>query len=265
MTTNQTKKLEHFHLEYFHGATLVGEKKMPLLKGTEDVPHHVISYTEIKQTSDKANYFVDFFVDDYRFKDLWYLKDFETILQLYLLNNTPNIHKVSDIYKFSTEYELDMLYAKLNYIVRQLKDFAGVIGMDFSMYPEMHPIQRIWNCLRSRMMAYYFQQHGFSVIPTASWACKEDFEYCFDGIPKHSSVAISSNGCKKNEYSKSMFLKGVRELQNRLEPSTLIVCGSMPELKKYKNVFFYPSFSERKNIRKRNTQEKRDMQLNLIY
>ncbi len=252
MTKSHENKIKHFHLEYLHNATFVGEKKMPLLKATFDVPHHVISYTEIKQTVDKANYFVDFFVDDYRFEDIWYLKDLETLHQL---NEINNICDITHIYKF------DKLYAKLDYLMKNLKKFAGIIGLDFSMYPEMHPIQREWNCLRNRTMTYYFQQKGFTVIPTVSWSCTDDFEYCFDGIAKHSSVAISSNGCKRNEYSKHIFLEGVEELQHKLAPSTLVVCGNMKELEKYSNIFFYPSFSERRNKRKQKAQEKRDMQL----
>ena len=261
MNKIQKRKIEHFHLHYLHNATFVGSNNMPLLKATYVVPRHVISYTEIKQTVDKANYFVDFFVDDYRFKDISYLNDLPDLQKACFLNNIFKMFDINCGYNFSTKYELDKLYAKLHWFRTKLKDFAGVIGLDFSMYPEMHPIQRKWNCLQSRVMVYYFQKNGFNVIPTVSWCNEDDFEYCFDGIPKRSSVAISSNGCKSNEYSKMMFLLGVEELQRRLQPSTLIVCGSMAELEKYNNVFSYPSFSERRNKRKRRAQEKRDMQL----
>jgi len=261
MSQIQKRKIEHFHLNYLHDATFVGNNSMPLLKATCVVPRHVISYTEIKQTVDKANYFVDFFVDDYRFKDISYLDNLPDLQKACLLNNLFKMFDINCAYNFSTKYELDKLYAKLDRFRRKLKDFEGVIGLDFSMYPEMHPNQRKWNCFRTRGMAYYFQINGFNVIPTVSWCSEDDFEYCFDGIPKHSSVAISSNGCKNNEYSKMMFLVGVEELQRKLEPSTLIVCGSMAELEKYNNVFSYPSFSERRNKRRRIAQEKRDRQL----
>lgn len=123
-----------------------------------------------------------------------------------------------------------------------------------TLYPEFSIAVRGYNCFRNRAMAYYLQENDFNVIPSLAWAVEEDFEYCFDGIPKHSSVAISSNGCKRQEYSKSIFLCGVEELQRKLEPSTLIVCGSMKELEKYTNIKFYPSFSERKGQREREWQ-----------
>jgi hypothetical protein len=95
-------------------------------------------------------------------------------------------------------------------------------------------------------MAYYLQQQGFNIIPVASWCNESDFEWCFDGLPKNSSIAITTNGCMSSPYSKRMLLIGVEELQKQKSPSILIVCGRrVTELDAYGNVVYYPSFSQR--------------------
>ena len=129
---------------------------------------------------------------------------------------------------------------------KNLKRFAGIITTDYSMLPEMLPGQNIWNCTRNRVMAYYLQMKGFNIIPVASWCFESDFEWCFDGLPKNSSIAISTNGCMSSPYGKRMLLRGVKELQKQKSPTNLIVCGRhVDELDIYDNVHYYPSFSQR--------------------
>ena len=77
--------------------------------------------------------------------------------------------------------------------------------------------------------------------------------FCFDGIPKNSSVAISLNGCKHNEYSKNKNLLGIEELQRTVKPKHLIICGSIfEELEEYDNIIRYNSFSQRLAIKLKN-------------
>ena len=114
------------------------------------------------------------------------------------------------------------------------------------MLPEMLPGQIIWNCTRNRIMAYYLQCQGFNIIPVASWCNENDFDWCFDGLPQKSSIAISTNGCMSSPYGYKMFLRGVEELQRQKSPTNLIICGRPVEgISKYSNVIYYPSYSQR--------------------
>ena len=56
-----------------------------------------------------------------------------------------------------------------------------------------------------------------NIIPTAAWGKEEDLTWCFEGLPTNSSIAISTNGCKSEPYSKKLFLLGVEELQTKLK------------------------------------------------
>lgn len=201
------RKYDIFKLYYWHGATLVGRYKLPQLKPTQEVPTDVISFNERKGAKHPENYWIDFFIDDALFENFW---------------NHPEK-------SFSN-----------------LKRFAGIVTTDYSMLPEMLPAQIIWNCTRNRVMAYYLQQNGFNIIPVASWCQENDFDWCFDGLPENSSIAISTNGCLSSPYSHRVFIQGVEALYQQKSPSHLIVCGRhMSELDHYPNVVYYPSFSQR--------------------
>lgn len=86
-----------------------------------------------------------------------------------------------------------------------------------------------------------------NVIPDVVWGDKESYEYCFLGIPKHSTVAVStvgvSNDAEWNNKEDSLFLDGYNEMMNRLEPTTVILYGSTVEGLEG-NIIRCPSFYE---------------------
>ena len=180
---------------------------MPKLAPNQLIPENVISFNERKSVSKPEKHWLDFFIDDRLYESFWtYLKS----------------------------------------RIKGLKKFAGIISTDYSMLPEMLPGQRIWNCTRNRIVAYCLQKRGLNVIPVVSWCSEEDFDWCFDGLPEKSSIAISSNGCLSTPYGRKTLLTGVEELQRQKSPSKIIICGrSLAELKKFDNIMYYPSFSQR--------------------
>lgn len=196
---------------YYEGARRVGIYGMPELTPVQYIPSRVISFNERSQVSDLSDIWLDTFIDDPEFSHLW--------------NNADRYIPI-------------------------LQRSAGLIGTDFSLFPEMLPGQRIWNCTRNRAMVYYFSTHGIPTIPVASWCTPDDFSWCFDGLPEESSIAISTNGCLTNEYSRNTLALGVEELERRKHPSHIICCGhSIPELEKFGNIIYYPNFSMRRKER----------------
>ena len=214
MLNTGKRKQDIFKLYYWHDAMLVGSHRLPSLAPSQSVPYNVISFNEHSAVKYPEKHWLDFFIDDWLFECFW---------------NQPQ------------RYE------------EKLQKFAGIISPDYSMLPEMLPDQRAWNCTRNRVSAYYLQVRGYDVIPTASWCLEEDFTWCFDGLPEHSSIAVSTNGCKLSPYGRRIFLRGVESLQRQKSPSHLIVCGRpMAELACYNNVVYYPAFSQRWKERERN-------------
>ena len=71
--------------------------------------------------------------------------------------------------------------------------------------------------------------HGINVIPTICWSDQDSFEWCFDGEPAHSVVAVSTVGTQRSKGTKQKFLDGYFEMVDRLQPTQIIFYGNVPE------------------------------------
>ena len=67
------------------------------------------------------------------------------------------------------------------------------------------------------------------MIPTIGWSTPESYDWCFDGEPTQSIVAVSSVGTQNSKRTKEFFISGYREMVRRLEPETIIFYGNIPE------------------------------------
>ena len=74
-------------------------------------------------------------------------------------------------------------------------------------------------------MGAFYQSKGIKVIPTISWAEKETFEFCFQGIPKGSVVSVSTIGVKEDKNALRIWNEGMTEMIKRIEPSAILVYG----------------------------------------
>ena len=49
-----------------------------------------------------------------------------------------------------------------------------------------------YNTFRNRWVGAYLTNKGIRVIPTISWGLENTFDFCFNGIEKGSTVAVST-------------------------------------------------------------------------
>ena len=69
----------------------------------------------------------------------------------------------------------------------------------------MTPVLQLYNVFRNRWCGAYFASKGMRVVPTVSWGEENTFDFCFMGIPKGSTVAVSYTHLdvyKRQEYSR---------------------------------------------------------------
>ena len=85
------------------------------------------------------------------------------------------------------------------------------------------------------LIGQYYQERGLKVIPTISWAEKETFEFCFDGIPEGSIVSISTIGVKRDPKAMKIWKDGMDAMIEHIKPTTIIVYGGKLEYD-YKNI-----------------------------
>lgn len=134
-------------------------------------------------------------------------------------------HFYYDDYKFIQAWKEPELY------VERLFQFKAVISPDFSLYTDFPMALQIMSCYRRQWVGAYWQSLGLDVIPDVVWGEPETYDFCFDGIPKGGTVAVSSVGVTNdkewNGKEGNLFLRGYEEMLKRLEPEMVIWYGSL--------------------------------------
>ena len=169
----------------------VGDFGIPRVRPTQiDMPQEFIGFNYAASTRERSDKGIHFFVDDYQFNRLWVNPD---------------------------KY------------LPMLQQFRCVMTPDFSMYTDFPKAIQIYNHYRKHWIGAYLQENGIQVIPTIGWSTPESYDWCFDGEPAQSIVAVSSVGTQNSKRAKELFISGYREMVRRLEPETIIFYGNIPE------------------------------------
>lgn len=207
---------DHFKAHYWVGAEFIGKfhflKLNTVVVSKLPKEDEVISFSEMlssKYRNKLSNYWIDMFNNDVVIERFW--KNPEKYLSL-------------------------------------LKQAKGVIAADYSVMNGLLLTDNIYNVQRNRISAYMMEREGILAVPVASWIDEDSFEWCFDGLPHHSVIAVSSNGCLRGECksAKDTFIKGVFELNRRKSPVAILICGPhIKELDSLSNIHYYKSFSQR--------------------
>ena len=199
---------------------------VPILRATHSVPEKIIPFNAALSSEEgKADSYVHFFIDDYQFDRVW---------------RSPERY------------------------VSALSKYQGIISPDFSLFIEMPIAVQRWNVYRNRVLAAYYAQAGIDAIPCAGWSDERSYGFCFEGLPKHSTIAISTNGCLSSKESLYYFEKGFNRMLEALSPSVVLNYGR-PVKPLFDNckipVIIYDSYSQtmkRKLRRGTNGRQGRD-------
>lgn len=82
---------------------------------------------------------------------------------------------------------------------------------------------------RNKLLAAWLQKNGIAVIPNVSWSRDWSYDFCFEGFPKHSTIAINSTGIGKDSFSKSLWINGYKKAIEILEPIQILRYGAKQE------------------------------------
>lgn len=147
------------------------------------------------------------------------------------------------------DYKFIQAWREPNKYIDRLKEFKAVISPDFSLYTDFPLTLQILSCYRRQWCGAFWQSKGIEVIPDVVWGEEKTFEFCFDGIPKFSTVAVSTVGVKNdkdwNNKDDNLFMRGYNEMLRRLEPKTILFYGSMIDGMRG-NIIRIPSYYESK-------------------
>ena len=111
--------------------------------------------------------------------------------------------------------------------LKVLRHFAGAITPDFSTYQDFPEPVKIYATYRMRLMGYWLGKNDIAVINNVRWGTPETFDYCFEGIPKNSIVAIGTvGGSPRKLIDRERVETGLFKMVDELKPHTIIVYGS---------------------------------------
>lgn len=188
---------------------------MPEIKPTHTTGDKMLRFMDWKEIDDPENYIAHFYYDDYKFINAW---------------REPEKY------------------------IERLRQFKAVVSPDFSLYTDFPRALQILSCYRRQWCGAYWNTQGIDVIPDVVWGDADSFDYCFDGIPKGSTVAVSTVGVRNdkewNNAEGDLFKAGYDEMMKRLEPTTVIVYGSMIEGLEG-NIINIPSYYQEKFSKKK--------------
>ena len=133
------------------------------------------------------------------------------------------------------DYQFERVWNDPDRYVPILGRFKAVLAPDFSMYTDFPKAVQIFNHYRKQWCAAYWQERGINVIPTICWSTPDSFAWCFDGIPRHSLVCISTvGGFGNHEDNKGAWLEGYEKCLEVLDPSEILLFGKdFPEIRPY--------------------------------
>lgn len=132
----------------------------------------------------------------------------------------------SGVHFYLDDYQFERLWSHPEDYINLLKKFDCVFTPDFSLYVNMPRAMQIWNTYRSRLIGYILTLNGITVIPTVSWSDRDSFDWCFEGLPRESTLSISTIGVVRDKAAFELWKDGVKEMIKRLSPKRLLVVGN---------------------------------------
>lgn len=187
--------INQYNLFDYDDTRTEGKYDMPALEGVDHIPSDLQGFNYVLNKPDTSKG-VHFFLDDYQFERIWQRPDF---------------------------------------YIEKLLDFDCVLTPDFSLYLDMPIAMQVWNIYRSRLIGQIMQNYGLTVIPTVSWSTNDSFNFCFDGLPRNATLAVSTIGVKQNKEQFQIWIDGMDEMIKRLSPKRIVIYGGKVDYD-YKNI-----------------------------
>lgn len=130
---------------------------------------------------------------------------------------------------FIDDYQFERVWSSPARYVPLLERFGAACSPDFSLYTS-YPIEvQRWNHYRSMLMGAYWQINGICVVPTLQWSDERSFSFCFDGVPRGGTVAVSAIGCNRSREASALWREGMDRAMDEVMPSRVLMYGAHPE------------------------------------
>lgn len=174
-----------------------GEYQIPILPAYrfDCIPDDSIDFEESfsRKIKNHKKLNVNFYVDDCKFTRLW---------------NNPDKY-------------IDHLSCFHSVTMPDFSISTGEFGMPFAL--------NIYNKYRNHALAWYLHMNDIEIIPSVSIADANNYDWCFDGLPKNSVLSVCTNGRVRSKAARLEFCEGFKVMCDRLEPVKVVMVGRIPD------------------------------------
>lgn len=126
---------------------------------------------------------------------------------------------------FIDDYQFERVWTSPRRYLDALRGYDCVLTPDFSLYMDMPAPMQAWNRYRSQALGKFWADQGLTVVPTLSWAQPESYAFAFQGIPRRSTVAVSTVGVKGDRDALAVWEDGMAAAVRRLRPTRVLLYG----------------------------------------
>jgi gene 1 protein len=139
---------------------------------------------------------------------------------------------------FLDDYKFEQVWTRPRDFIRTFQYYGNIISPTFSIWSNQPYALNLFNMYRSRWCTKFYQEFGINVLVDCRWSDESTYDLAFSGIEKGSPVIVNTVGTRYLENRK-MFVDGFEEMMKRIEPKDLYIYGEyIPvDLGKYTNDF----------------------------
>ena len=137
-------------------------------------------------------------------------------------NYSPKIAKTG-VHFFEYDFKFECTWNFPDRYAEVLSNYGAILTPDYSYYVDFPKALRIFNKYRMHWITAYWQERGLKMIPLIRIGLEEDWDWCFDGYPIGSIVAVSTVGSGKSKEAIEQGMKGYEEMLKRLQPQEVLI------------------------------------------
>ena len=126
---------------------------------------------------------------------------------------------------FIDDYQFERVWTSPRKYLEYLRGYECVLTPDFSLYMDMPAPMQAWNRYRSQALGRWWSENGVKVVPTLSWAQPESYGFCFSGVPRRSTVAVSTVGVKGDPEALEVWRDGMAAALRVCRPRRVLLYG----------------------------------------
>lgn len=113
--------------------------------------------------------------------------------------NDIDVNKSKGVHFFVDDYRFYDIYNHPEKTIEKYSQYSFLLSPDFSTYADMPLWRQLESVSKNRWCGAFWQSKGLTVYPTISWGDALTYSFCFDGVEKGSVVAIGMVGCRRNK------------------------------------------------------------------